>query len=297
MNSYQLISRLKKVRADTYLTAIEQALFHELVSACNEKGWKDTFDIKNIQLCSSLNITEKTLIKSRKTLLDAGLVYFQSCKDKRIGCYYSFSPILLPVLSPVTITVENTGDIKETDSDIRVLSPVLSTLLFAGIIPGEKNRSTVLSTVIFPVEVPILPYKRIKTINKESSHPPMREEPPSDKPKISRKKEGDAKPLVYPFTSDAFMSAWEMLRNTPKWKKKLNYALQLSLDKLSRFEEEFAIRQIERAIESDWVGVVFTGTERDYQEWLIQKYGNNKINQRNNSGDKPKTAGIKSISF
>ena len=93
MNSYQLISRLKKVRADTYLTAIEQALFHELVSACNEKGWKDTFDIKNIQLCSSLNITEKTLIKSRKTLLDAGLVYFQSCKDKRIGCYYSFSPI------------------------------------------------------------------------------------------------------------------------------------------------------------------------------------------------------------
>ena len=103
-----------------------------------------------------------------------------------------------------TITVENTGDIKETDSDIRVLSPVLSTLLFAGIIPGEKNRSTVLSTVIFPVEVPILPYKRIKTINKESSHPPMREEPPSDKPKISRKKEGDAKPLVYPFTSDAF---------------------------------------------------------------------------------------------
>ena len=48
------------------------------------------------------------------------------------------------------------------------------------------------------------------------------------------------------------MSAWETLRQTPKWKKKLNYALQLSLDKLSKFEEEFAIRQVERAIESGW---------------------------------------------
>ena len=72
------------------------------------------------------------------------------------------------------------------------------------------------------------------------------------------------------------MSAWEALRQTPKWKKKLNYALQLSLDKLSKFEEEFAILQIERAIESGWTGVVFTGTERDYQEGLNQKYGNNR---------------------
>ena len=69
------------------------------------------------------------------------------------------------------------------------------------------------------------------------------------------------------------MSTWETLRQTPKWKKKLNYALQLSLDKLGQFEEEFAIQQMARAIESGWTGVVFTGTERDYQEWLNIKYG------------------------
>ena len=78
------------------------------------------------------------------------------------------------------------------------------------------------------------------------------------------------------------MSAWETLRNTPKWKNKLNYALQLSLNKLSNFEEEFAIRQIERAIESGWTGVVFTGTERDYQEWLNIKYGKTGIQGQNN---------------
>lgn len=93
------------------------------------------------------------------------------------------------------------------------------------------------------------------------------------------------------------MSAWEALRQTPKWKKKLNYALQLSLNKLGHFEEEFAIRQIERAIESDWTGVVFTGTERDYQDWLKQKYGNNQNNKGGNSSNGTKPAGIKSISF
>ena len=108
----------------------------------------------------------------------------------------------------------------------------------------------------------------------------MRETPPPTPKKKSRKEKGDETPLVYPFTSKAFMSAWEALRKSPKWKKKLNYALQISLDKLSKFEEEFAIRQIERAIESEWTGVVFTGTERDYQEWLKLKYGNNqKSNQ------------------
>lgn len=99
---------------------------------------------------------------------------------------------------------------------------------------------------------------------------------PAPKKKKSRKAEGDEKPLVYPFTSDAFMEAWEILRNTPKWKNKLNYALQISLNKLSKFEEEFAIKQIERAIESNWAGVVFQGTEKDYQEWLNQKNENNR---------------------
>lgn len=233
MNSYQLISKLRKVRADTYLTAIDQALYHELISICNEKGWKDVFEARSSTLCASLNIWDKTLRKSRKILADAGLISFESCRDKRVGCYYSFLTIL--------------------DNDM---------------------KSSVISSVNGTDDTQISPIIDInKTINEESlarTH----ESPPSPKKK-SRKEKGDEKPLVYPFTSTAFMSAWEMLRKTPKWEKKLNYALQLSLDKLSDFEEEFAIQQIERAIESGWTGVVFTGTKRDYQEWLNQKYGNN----------------------
>lgn len=43
MNGYQLISKLIKVRADTYLTAADQALFHELVALCNELKWEKVF--------------------------------------------------------------------------------------------------------------------------------------------------------------------------------------------------------------------------------------------------------------
>lgn len=283
MNSYQLISKLRKIRNDTYLTAIDQALYHELISICNEKGWKEVFEVRSSVLCTSLNIWDKTLRKSRKILADAGLISFESCRDKRVGCYYSFQTILSNdmkslVISSVNGTDENTGEntddnkIKDTQSSVN--DTVISSVLRTDENTDDKNSTPVISSVNGTDDIKISPIIDInKTINVES-HAHVRETPPTPKKK-SRKEKGDETPLVYPFTSMAFMSAWEALRKTPKWKKKLNYALQLSLDKLSKFEEEFAIRQIERAIESDWTGVVFTGTERDYQEWLKLKYGDN----------------------
>jgi hypothetical protein len=285
MNSYQLISKLRKVRDDTYLTAIDQALYYELISICNEKGWKEVFEARSAVLCTSLNIWDKTLRKSRKALADAGLIFFKSCRDKRIGCYYSFLPILdndmkSSVISSVNgtdeNTEENTDDISAEECQSSVNNTVISSVLRTDENTDYKNSSSVISSVNGTDDMQIPPIIDIKTINIESNLAHTHESTPPTKPKKSKKKEGDEKPLVYPFTSIAFMSAWEALRQTPKWKKKLNYALQLSLDKLSKFEEEFAILQIERAIESGWTGVVFTGTERDYQEWLNQKYGNNR---------------------
>ena len=285
MNSYQLISKLRKVRDDTYLTAIDQALYYELISICNEKGWKEVFEARSAVLCTSLNIWDKTLRKSRKALADAGLIFFKSCRDKRIGCYYSFLPILdndmkSSVISSVNgtdeNTEENTDDISAEECQSSVNNTVISSVLRTDENTDDKNASSVISSVNGTDDMQIPPIIDIKTINIESNLAHTHESTPPTKPKKSKKKEGDEKPLLYPFTSIAFMSAWEALRQTPKWKKKLNYALQLSLDKLSKFEEEFAILQIERAIESGWTGVVFTGTERDYQEWLNQKYGNNR---------------------
>ena len=296
MNSYQLISKLRKVRDDTYLTTAAQALYHELVAICNEMKWKDVFKKKNSDLCSILNMSEKTLIKSRGDLSDAGLLYFQSTKDKRIGCYYSFTTVISSVYFPDESTDDSTDESSDDNNEGGEIPPVESSVETPAKCLDDNLASSELSSGKCLDETQIPPIIDIKTINKEESLAHTHESPPPDKKK-SRKEKGDETPLVYPFTSIAFMSAWEALRKTPKWKKKLNYALQLSLDKLSKFEEEFAIRQIERAIESDWTGVVFTGTERDYQEWLKQKYGNNQNNRGDNPSSEIRSAGIKSISF
>lgn len=252
MNSYQLISKLRKVRADTYLSAIDQALYHELISICNEKGWKDVFEVRSSTLCASLNIWDKTLRKSRKALADTGLISFESSKDKRVGCFYSFSLKL-----------------------------------------SNDMKTSVISSVNGTDDSSITHYKRIKTINREESLTHTREIPPS-KGKSPKKKEMNEKPLEYPYTSIRFMTTWEALRNTPKWKNKLNYALQLSLNKLGKFEEEFAIEQMERAIESNWTGVVFSGTEEKYQEWLNRKNGKTEA-QRQNGRDADKAAKARNL--
>ena len=289
MNSYQLISKLRKVRDDTYLTTAAQALYHELVAICNEMKWKDVFKKKNSDLCSILNMSEKTLIKSRGDLSDAGLLYFQSTKDKRIGCYYSFTTVISSVYFPDESTDDSTDESSDDNNEGGEIPPVESSVETPAKCLDDNLASSELSSGKCLDETQIPPIIDIKTINKEESLAHTHESPPPDKKK-SRKEKGDETPLVYRFTSIAFMSAWEALRKTPKWKKKLNYALQLSLDKLSMFEEEFAIQQIERAIESNWTGVVFTGTERDYQEWLKLKHGNNqKSNQSSECAVKVRT--------
>ena len=289
MNSYQLISKLRKVRDDTYLTTAAQALYHELVAICNEMKWKDVFKKKNSDLCSILNMSEKTLIKSRSDLSDAGLLYFQSTKDKRIGCYYSFTTVISSVYFPDESTDDSTDESSDDNNEGGEIPPVESSVETPAKCLDDNLASSELSSGKCLDETQISPIIDNINIKQEESLAHTHESPPPDKKK-SRKEKGDETPLVYPFTSIAFMSAWEALRKTPKWKKKLNYALQLSLDKLSMFEEEFAIQQIERAIESNWTGVVFTGTERDYQEWLKLKHGNNqKSNQSSECAVKVRT--------
>ncbi|MBL3922949.1 hypothetical protein FH717_06375 [Bacteroides thetaiotaomicron] len=285
MNSYQLISKLRKVRDDTYLTTAAQALYHELVAICNDMKWKDVFFVRSNILCGNLDMSDNTLRKSRECLSNAGLIHFQSSKDKRIGCYYSFmksisDDLLSSATSSATSSV-NIEDESANDSEKEIVnsseeSSAISSAISSAKNEDDKNTSSAISSANIEDETQFPPIIDNINIKQEESLAHTHESTPPEKPKRSRKKEGDAKPLVYPFTSIAFMSAWTELVKTPKWKGKLNYALQISLNKLGKFEEEFAIRQIERAIESNWTGVVFSGTERDYQEWLKQKkYGNN----------------------
>lgn len=90
MDGYTLTEKMRKARRRNRLTATEQALFYELVAVCNSEGWEDVFSCSNIELCGSLNIDEKTLVRARLSLINSGLVFYKSGKSKRIVGLYSF---------------------------------------------------------------------------------------------------------------------------------------------------------------------------------------------------------------
>ena len=92
--------------------------------------------------------------------------------------------------------------------------------------------------------------------------------------------------LNYPFSSEKFMNLWDKLKNTKKWMKKENGSLQMSLNKLGKFDEEFAIELIESAIEGEYQGVVFQNTNIAYKKWKEEKDGTGR--EANTTGNERK---------
>ena len=74
--------------------------------------------------------------------------------------------------------------------------------------------------------------------------------------------------LKIPFTEPEFLSTWEVLKAQPKWRSKTVTALQKCLDQLSRYDVRFAIDLMNTAIANNYQGVVFPGTDKDYQLWI-----------------------------
>ena len=83
-----------------------------------------------------------------------------------------------------------------------------------------------------------------------------------------KKSESTPAPLILPFSSEKFKATWEALCEEKEWKKKTRNALQLTLNKLAKYHEDFAIELMEAPIESGkWQRVVFPDTDAKYQEW------------------------------
>ena len=91
---------------------------------------------------------------------------------------------------------------------------------------------------------------------------------PNIKTTIDNKKIAKGIPtLSLPFSSQKFIDTWNALCEEKEWKKKTRNALQLALNKLAKYHEDFAIELIEKTIAGGWKGVVFDDTDAKYQEW------------------------------
>lgn len=110
MDGYTLAAQLRRTRRRYRLSAASQALYYELVAIANEEGWPDTFKCSNGELCSALAVTEKPLIMARQELIECGLIYYKSNKNKKSfseygllssGDYPAKAPAKPPANTPV----------------------------------------------------------------------------------------------------------------------------------------------------------------------------------------------------
>ena len=119
------------------------------------------------------------------------------------------------------------------------------------ILPVVKNIDRGSKEILLGGSKEILPNN--KTLNEDNS---------------KTKSENTPAPLILPFSSDKFRMTWEALCEEKEWKKKTRNALQLTLNKLAKYHEDFAIELMEATIESGkWQRVVFPDTDAKYQEW------------------------------
>ena len=76
------------------------------------------------------------------------------------------------------------------------------------------------------------------------------------------------KELPLPFTDNAFVDTWNVLRSQPKWKHKTVRALKMALTQLAKYDGRFAVTLMESAIVGNYQGVTFPDTPERYQRWL-----------------------------
>jgi hypothetical protein len=77
--------------------------------------------------------------------------------------------------------------------------------------------------------------------------------------------------MPVPFENDLFAELWLKLLSMPKWRRKPISAIELAVNKLKRYDMDFAAELVENAIIGNYQGVVFADTQRKYEIWKQQK--------------------------
>ena len=236
MNYIELINNFWKADIEYSFTGNETKLYMFLLHTSNSLGWKNPFRLSYRQIELGCNLTVNTVKSARNKLRQAGLICFV---EGRKG-------------SSRDISNKTTYEIRLSKFDNQTGNQA----------DNQPDNQAGNQADNQPEDINKLKTETINNI-------PLN--PPEEKLKVesgkSKKPKKEIVELKFPFSSEKFMNAWRQLANTPKWKKKIPYTLQLALNQLAKYEEEFAIKLIEAAAANDWQGVVFPQTDEQYSKW------------------------------
>lgn len=238
MNYIELINNFWKADIEYSFTGNETKLYMFLLHTSNSLGWKNPFRLSYRQIELGCNLTVNTVKSARNKLRQAGLICFV---EGRKG-------------SSRDISNKTTYEIRLSNFDNQTGNQA----------DNQPDNQAGNQADNQPEDINKLKLKT-ETINNIPLNPP--EEKLKVESAKSKKPKKEIAELKFPFSSEKFMNAWGQLINTPKWKKKIPYTLQLALNQLAKYEEEFAIKLIEAAAANDWQGVVFPQTDEQYSKW------------------------------
>jgi hypothetical protein len=130
MNYIELINAFWRIREglEIPLTSLEADIYFCLLKISNERNWQNPFFASNTQICGTLNISEKTLIKGRQSLQNVGLINFESGKQNKTKTSYQ-----------INSTVKFTAQQEQNSSSTGNITP-------------EKEEKSNLSTGNFTVD-------------------------------------------------------------------------------------------------------------------------------------------------
>lgn len=124
MSYIDLINAFEQWLETNYLPSSAQLLWYKLIHIFNRAGWREWVTVDNQRLMCIMQIdSEKTLIRCRDKLIDAGL--FEYKKGKK-GCpnQYKINTVNFTVQTTVKTTVKmgvkttaNVSNIKDKDKD------------------------------------------------------------------------------------------------------------------------------------------------------------------------------------
>lgn len=89
MNYIELINNYWSLREQGIITGAEGDLYLYLLHTSNKLAWKNPFNQSNRLICAYLNMSEKSLIKYKNTLKQAGLIDFTSGKAIKQNSSYT----------------------------------------------------------------------------------------------------------------------------------------------------------------------------------------------------------------
>jgi hypothetical protein len=118
MNYLKLINQFWQLRRSKRITNLQADLYYFLMQECNSRNWENPFQCSNGLVCTSIGITEKSLIDARNVLQQIGLIEFEKGITKqKAPTYYLLDycnkvsiPGGIPVSNGVGIAVGNQGN-------------------------------------------------------------------------------------------------------------------------------------------------------------------------------------------